>query len=149
MDGQIKPPGCFRLSHLLGLLNTFTPSPHSSHWGIQRRFKPFQVAPVQEEFFIFLVRYVKNDLNVNVIIKSNYFTILLPSLDIVFVIIAVINLVVSINSLITWQHIIPAGGMEVSGSITKHSVTLKEWWGFDCPSPLTNEQKDKVLDSLG
>lgn len=39
--------------------------------------------------------------------------------------------------------------MEVSGSIMKHSVTLKEWWGFDCPSPLTNEQKDKVLDSLG
>lgn len=59
-----------------------------------------KLAPFQEEFF-FLVRYVKNDLNVNVIIKSNYFTILLPSLDIVLIIIAVINPVVSINSLIT------------------------------------------------
>lgn len=60
----------------------------------------FKLAPFQDEFS-FLVRYVKNDLNVDVIILSNYFTILLPSLDIVFVIIAVINPVVSINSLIT------------------------------------------------
>lgn len=37
----------------------------------------------------------------NVIIKSNYFTIFLPSLDIVFVIIAVINHMVGINSLTT------------------------------------------------
>lgn len=144
MDRQIKPPGCFRLSPLLGLLNTFIPSSNSSHWGIKMMFK---LAPFQDEFS-FLVRYVKNDLNVDVIILSNYFTILLPSLDIVFVIIAVINPVVSINSLITWRHIISAGGMEESGSITKHPVTLKEWWGFDCPSTLTNEQKDKVLDSL-
>lgn len=50
--------------------------------------------------------------NVNVIMKSNYFTILLPSLDIVFVIIAVINHMVSINSLTTWGQMIPAGGID-------------------------------------
>lgn len=78
----------------------------------------------------------------NVIIKSNYFTILLPSLDIVFVIIAVINHMGSINSLTTWGQMIPAGGIDDFQVWRCHAefCHLREQWGFGFLSPLTNEQ---------
>lgn len=87
--------------------------------------------------------------NVNVIIKSNYFTILLPSLDIVFVIITVINHMVSINSLTTWGQMIPAGGIDDFQVWRCHveSCHLGEQQGFGFPSLLTNEQEGKVSDA--
>lgn len=89
-------------------------------------------------------------LNVNVIIKSNYFTILLPSLDIVFAIIVVINHMVSINSLTTWGQIIPAGGTDnfQVWRCRAESHHPREWQGFGSLSPLTDEQERKVLDAL-
>lgn len=79
--------------------------------------------------------------NVNVIIKSNYFTILLPSLDIVFAIIAVINHMVSINSLTSWGQIIPAGGIDDFQVWRCHAESChpQEWQGFGFLSPLTDE----------
>lgn len=87
--------------------------------------------------------------NVNVIIKSNYFTILLPSLDIVFAIITVINHMVSINSLTTWGQMIPAGGIDDFQVWRCHveSRHLREQQGFGFPSLLTNEQESKVSDA--
>lgn len=87
--------------------------------------------------------------NVNVIIKSNYFTILLPSLDIVFAIIAVINHMVSINSLTTWGQIMPAGGIDdfrVS-RCRAESHHPREWQGFGSLSSLTDEQEGEVSDT--
>lgn len=87
--------------------------------------------------------------NVNVIIKSNYFTILLPSLDIVFAIIAVINHMVSINSLTTWGQIIPAGGIDDFQVWRCHAESHHpgEWHGFGSLSPLTDEQEGKISDA--
>lgn len=87
--------------------------------------------------------------NVNVIIKSNYFTILLPSLDIVFAIIAVINHMVNINSLTTWGQIIPAGGIDDFQVWRFHAESHhpREWQGFGSLSPLTDEQERKVSDA--